>query len=206
MEKEVITQCRKPHGEEGIKTIKSMNQGHDGISNFAMECIDTSVDDDVLDIGCGGGVNIEKFLRRCPDGNVWGLDYSVVSVSESIKRNQEAVDMGRCQVIEANVCNMPIDDDTFDIVSAFETVYFWPDLANTFKEVLRIIKPGGKFLIGLGTDGNNPEEEEWLATVEGMKIYTKEDLIDYLTVAGFNKIDVFKKENTYIMVLIATKY
>ena len=36
MEKEVITQCRKPHGEEGIKTIKSMNQGHDGISNFAM--------------------------------------------------------------------------------------------------------------------------------------------------------------------------
>ena len=90
--------------------------------------------------------------------------------------------------------------------AAFETVYFWPDLANTFKEVLRIIKPGGKFLIGLGTDGNNPEEEEWLATVEGMKIYTKEDLIDYLTVAGFNKIDVFKKENTYIMVLIATKY
>ena len=31
MEKEVITQCRKPHGEDGIKTIKSMNQGHDGL-------------------------------------------------------------------------------------------------------------------------------------------------------------------------------
>ena len=107
-------QFMRPHGEDGLKMIKEMNQGHEDISNFAMECIDTSVDDDVLDIGCGGGVNIEKFLRRCPDGNVWGLDYSVVSVSESIKRNQEAVDMGRCQVIEANVCNMPIDDDTFD--------------------------------------------------------------------------------------------
>ena len=63
MEKEVITQCRKPHGEDGIKTIKSMNQGHDGISNFAMECIDTSVDDDVLDIGCGGGTTRSEERR-----------------------------------------------------------------------------------------------------------------------------------------------
>ena len=56
-------QFMRPHGEDGLKMIKEMNQGHEDISNFAMECIDTSVDDDVLDIGCGGGVNIEKVLR-----------------------------------------------------------------------------------------------------------------------------------------------
>ena len=165
-------QFMRPHGEDGLKMIKEMNQGHEDISNFAMECIDTSVDDDVLDIGCGGGVNIEKFLRRCPDGNVWGLDYSVVSVSESIKRNQEAVDMGRCQVIEANVCNMPIDDDTFDIVSAFSSIYFWPDFKNTLKKVFKIIKTNGQFMIACGSDGNDPNDEDWVDADAGMTVYT----------------------------------
>ena len=198
-------QFMRPHGEDGLKMIKEMNQGHEDISNFAMECIDTSVDDDVLDIGCGGGVNIEKFLRRCPDGNVWGLDYSVVSVSESIKRNQEAVDMGRCQVIEANVCNMPIDDDTFDIVSAFSSIYFWPDFKNTLKKVFKIIKTNGQFMIACGSDGNDPNDEDWVDADAGMTVYTEEQLIEYLKKAGFKEIKTYRKENTYILVVIAKK-
>ena len=198
-------QFMRPHGEDGLKMIKEMNQGHEDISNFAMECIDTSVDDDVLDIGCGGGVNIEKFLRRCPDGNVWGLDYSVVSVSESIKRNQEAVDMGRCQVIEANVCNMPIDDDTFDIVSAFSSIYFWPDFKNTLKKVFKIIKTNGQFMIACGSDGNDPNDENWVDADAGMTVYTEEQLIEYLKKAGFKEIKTYRKENTYILVVIAKK-
>ena len=198
-------QFMRPHGEDGLKMIKEMNQGHEDISNFAMECIDTSVDDDVLDIGCGGGVNIEKFLRRCPDGNVWGLDYSVVSVSESIKRNQEAVDMGRCQVIEANVCNMPIDDDTFDIVSAFSSIYFWPDFKNTLKKVFKIIKTNGQFMIAYGSDGNDPNDEDWVDADAGMTVYTEEQLIEYLRKAGFKEIKTYRKENTYILVVIAKK-
>ncbi|KZX13303.1 demethylrebeccamycin-D-glucose O-methyltransferase [Methanobrevibacter oralis] len=198
-------QFMRPHGEDGLKMIKEMNQGHEDISNFAMECIDTSVDDDVLDIGCGGGVNIEKFLRRCPDGNVWGLDYSVVSVSESIKRNQEAVDMGRCQVIEANVCNMPIDDDTFDIVSAFSSIYFWPDFKNTLKKVFKIIKTNGQFMIACGSDGNDPNDEDWVDADAGMTVYTEEQLIEYLRKAGFKEIKTYRKENTYILVVIAKK-
>ena len=198
-------QFMRPHGEDGLKMIKEMNHGHEDISNFAMNCIDTSVDDDVLDIGCGGGVNIEKFLRRCPDGNVWGLDYSMVSVSESIKRNQEAVDMGRCQVIEANVCNMPIDDDTFDIVSAFSSIYFWPDFKNTLKKVFKIIKTNGQFMIACGSDGNDPNDENWVDADAGMTVYTEEQLIEYLKKAGFKEIKTYRKENTYILVVIAKK-
>ena len=81
-----ITQCMKPHGEEGVETIKNMNENHKPISEFAFECIDVGIDDKILDIGCGGGVNIEKFLKLSTN-NVDGLDYSEVSVNESIKRN-----------------------------------------------------------------------------------------------------------------------
>ncbi|MBO5151525.1 MAG: class I SAM-dependent methyltransferase [Methanobrevibacter sp.] len=199
-----ITQCRKPHGEEGIQTIKNMNENHKDISKFAFECVNVGENDMILDIGCGGGVNIEKFLKLTKN-NVDGLDYSEISVAESIKRNKKAVDEKRCEVIQADVINMPIEDETYDLVCAFETIYFWPDIKNTFKEVSRIIKENGQFMIAQETDGNHPDDEKWLSTVEGMHVYTANQLENYLTNAGFNSVKSFKKENDYILVVIAKK-
>lgn len=204
MEKNKITQCMKPHGEEGIQTIKNMNQNHKEISDFAFENIAIGENDSILDIGCGGGVNIEKFLKLT-QSKVYGLDYSQISVNESIKQNKEAINQGRCKIICANVADMPIEDESFDIVSAFETVYFWPDIAETFKEVCRIVKKDGQFMIALGTDGNHPDDELWLSTVEGMHVYTKEQLESYLLNAGFSSVRSYKKENDYILVVIAKK-
>ena len=199
-----ITQCRKPHGEEGIQTIKNMNENHKDISKFAFECVNVGKNDRILDIGCGGGVNIEKFLKLT-ENNVDGLDYSEISVDESIKRNKKAVEDKRCQLIQADVSNMPIEDETYDLVSAFETIYFWPDIKNTFKEVSRIIKENGQFMIAQGTDGNHPDDEKWLSTVEGMHVYTANQLKEYLTNAGFSSVESFKKEDDYILVVIAKK-
>ena len=201
---EKITQCMKPHGEEGVETIKNMNENHEPISEFAFECIDVGIDDKILDIGCGGGVNIEKFLKLSTN-NVDGLDYSEVSVNESIKRNHKAVNDKRCKIIQADVSKMPIDDEIYDLVSAFETIYFWPDLSKTFKEVLRIIKPNGQFVMAQGTDGNHPDDEKWLSSVEGMSLYTAQDLENYLLNAGFTSVKSFKKENDYILIVIAKK-
>ena len=107
--------------------------------------------------------------------------------------------------MQADVCNMPIDDESYDLASAFETVYFWPEIRETFKEVARIIKPGGQFMIALGTDGNHPDDEKWLATVEGMSIYTPEELEEYLLDAGFKSVKSSVKPNDYILVVIAQK-
>lgn len=201
---EKIDQCMKPHGSEGIETIQNMNENHKDISNFAFEHVNVDINDKILDIGCGGGVNIEKFLKLT-SSNVDGLDYSEVSVAESIKRNKEAVECGRCKIIQADVSAMPIEDEKYDLVSAFETIYFWPDIKNTFKEVSRIIKENGQFLIAQGTDGNHPDDEKWLATVEGMSVYTAPELEKYLLDAGFKNVESYVKENDYILIVIAQK-
>lgn len=201
---EKIDQCMKPHGEEGIKTIENMNENHREIADFALECVDVGCDDRVLDIGCGGGVNIERFLKLT-EANVDGLDYSEVSVAESIKRNKNSVDGGRCSIVQANVADMPIENESYDLISAFETIYFWPDLGETFKEVYRIMKPNGQFMIAQGTDGSHPDDEKWLATVEGMSVYNAGELEEYLFGAGFDRVEVFKKDNSHIMIVIAHK-
>ena len=201
---EKITQCRKPHGDEGFETIENMNENHREISEFAFGIVNVEKNDRILDIGCGGGVNIEKFLKLT-DSNVDGLDYSEVSVEASIKQNRKAVDDGRCRIIQADVQNMPIDDEEYDLVSAFETIYFWPEIGESFKEVSRVIKPNGQFMIAQGTDGNHPDDEMWLATVEGMHVYTATDLEKYLLDAGFSRVESHVKENDYILVVIARK-
>ena len=185
---EKITQCMKPHGEEGKQTIENMNENHREISEFAFECITVNSNAKILDIGCGGGVNIEKFLKLTCN-NVDGLDYSEVSVAASIKQNQKEANNGRCQIIQADVSNMPIENESYDLVSAFETIYF----------------SNGQFMIAQGTDGNHPDDEKWLATVEGMKVYTTPQLEKYLLDAGFSEVESFKKENDYIIVVIAKK-
>lgn len=47
---------------------------------------------------------------------------------------------------------LPYGDGAFDLVTAFETVYFWPDLEKAFQEILRTLKPGGRFLLVCETD------------------------------------------------------
>lgn len=199
-----IDQCMKPHGKEGIKTIENMNENHKDISEFAFECVNIDSNDKILDIGCGGGVNIEKFLKLT-NNNVDGLDYSEISVNETLKRNRKSVKKGKCNVIQADVSNMPIENESYDLISAFETVYFWPNLKETFKEVYRILKPNGQFMIAQGTDGTHPDDEKWLKTVEGMSVYNEIELEEYLKNAGFMDVRVFKKPNEYILIVIAKK-
>jgi ubiquinone/menaquinone biosynthesis C-methylase UbiE len=205
MMKERLKQCQKPHGDDGLEIINDMNEHHEIISNYAMESIELKEDSKVIDIGCGGGVNIEKFLKRCPCGVVDGLDYSALSVEQSTKRNRQAVDMDRCHVYEANVLDIPLDDGIYDLASAFETIYFWKDLNKAFGEVYRILNDEGRFLIACDTDGNNPNDQKWVGLLDDVAVYTKDEILKVLEAVGFNDVEVFHRKEDYLLVIVAKK-
>ncbi len=46
---------------------------------------------------------------------------------------------------QASVAELPFKAEQFEVVTAFETVYFWPELTQNFREVYRVLKPGGDF-------------------------------------------------------------
>mgnify|MGYP002579886485 CR=1 FL=1 len=76
-------------------------------------------------------------LKKCPRGSVSGIDYSAVSVEKSRRVNRKAIEAGRCTALQASVESLPFEDGSFDAVTAFETVYFWPEPENSFREALR---------------------------------------------------------------------
>ena len=83
---------------------------------------------------------------------------------------------------------MPFENDSFDIATAFETVYFWPEIETAFKEVFRVLKKGAHFFICNEVDGLHKGDEKWTKRISGMKIYTGEQLSALLTSAGFTGI------------------
>ena len=82
---------RKPQGVGGKLMVKMMNSGHSKLAQWGFTKICAKPDAKVLDIGCGGGANIAKWLDKCVDGHVTGLDYSEVSVAESGNLNAVAI-------------------------------------------------------------------------------------------------------------------
>lgn len=196
---------RKPQGFSGKLMAKMMNSGHAKVSQWGFSNISAKPDAKVLDVGCGGGANIAAWLDKCRNGHVTGLDYSEVSVAESQKLNAAAIKQGKCRVVQGDVSAIPFPDAVFDYVSAFETVYFWPDLKKCFSEVNRVLKSGGTFLICNESDGTNAADEKWTKMIGGMKIYNREQLAAALKEAGFTEIKTYTNTKKHWICIIATK-
>ena len=148
-----------------------------------------------LDSGCGGGANIKTLLKLCPKSKVQGIDYSAVSVEKARKVNARAIAAGRCTVQQASVTELPFEAEQFDVVTAFETVYFWPDLAQNFREVYRVLKPGGVFFICNEANGDTDKDKKWTEIIGGMIIYKDAELKTYLEQAGFHDVQIHKKKS-----------
>ena len=127
--------------------MKAMNVSHAKMTDWGLQHITFPRDASILDIGCGGGWTVRKLATRAPDAKVIGLDYSAVSVSVSSETNAEQIKLGQVQIQEGSVAALPSPDCTFDIVTAIETHYYWPDLPANMQEIHRVLKPGGSFAL-----------------------------------------------------------
>ena len=185
-----FSNCGKPQGTMGKVVVAMMNRGHADIAAWGFSHLDLQGNEQVLDCGCGGGANLAKFLQLLPTGAVTGLDYSPVSVEKARAVNRAAIDAGRCEIVQGNVQELPFGDGQFDVVTAFETVYFWPEIACCFAEVHRVLTSGGVFMITNETTGKTGAHEKWQKLVDGMSVYTGEELEALLIGAGFARVEV----------------
>ena len=191
---------RKPEGFGGKLMVAMMNLGHSPVARWGLQFLNAAPDARVLDCGCGGGANMKRLLKKCPQGIVKGIDYSPVSVEKSKKVNEAAIAEGRCTVLQGSVADMVFADDWFDTITAFETVYFWPDLPRCFREVYRVLKPGGIFFICNEANGETAKDDKWTQIINGMTIYTDTALKAYLEQAGFCKIQSHKNKKGWLCV------
>lgn len=192
---------RKPEGLGGKVMVNMMNSGHAAMAEWGFRHIEIQESDLSLDLGCGGGANVKKLLEKTVNGKVKGLDYSEVSVKKSKEMNVAAIKAGWCEILHGNVMNLPFSDDSFDVITAFETIYFWPDLLKAFEQVFRVLKDHGLFMICNESNGENPKDEKWLKKIDGMKIYTSSQIQHVLEQAGFSNIKTDVNEKGWLCIV-----
>lgn len=181
--------------------LRSMNKGHEKLAKWGRSYINIDKEYTVLDLGCGGGRNIEYFLTKA--GKVYGLDHSNTSVKMASEINKKAIDTGRCKILVGDVKNLPFEDESIDIVTAFETIYFWNDIERCFEEIYRVLKNGGQFLICNEVSSKERRDVKKLLKMINFEIYKPNDLAKMLTELGFScQYHLDRKKQ---MVLVAKK-
>jgi SAM-dependent methyltransferase len=113
----------------------------------AFGALDVSAEDHILDIGCGHGRSIGRLAALAPRGCVVGVDPSDLMAEIAVARNRALVKKGRAKVVIATAADLPFPDATFDKALCVHVIYFWKDLAGSFRGIARVLSPGAKFAL-----------------------------------------------------------
>lgn len=187
----------KPVGEGGRAMVQRMNDSHRPLREWAFSIIPWKHAMRILDVGCGGGAAIYDMLRLSKDSMIDGIDYSPDCVAAASEYNAPDLYF-RAFIREGDVGALPYEDGRYDLVTAVETVYFWPDLSAGIQQIFRVLKPGGMCAILCEVDG--PERMDWDQVNFEITVYRPEELENELEAAGFCDIASHVKENGYMLV------
>ena len=186
--KKYVNQTRKPEGFLGKMMISGMNSGHAKMADWGFAHLPQMDVSAAVELGCGGGRNAGELLKRYPKAKVTAVDYSALSVEKAKVFNRDAIEAGRCAVLQADVSDLPFSAESFDLATAFETIYFWPGLEKCFAEVAKVLKEGGCFLICNESDGADAAGTKFEEIIDGMHCYTAQQIEDALKAAGFTEV------------------
>jgi ubiquinone/menaquinone biosynthesis C-methylase UbiE len=203
--KNYVNQTRKPEGFLGKMMLGGMNTGHAKLADWGFTHLPAIHPDSAVDLGCGGGRNAGELLKMYPKAHVTAVDYSELSVEKAKEYNKAMISAGRCDVLQGDVSDLPLSADSFDLATAFETVYFWPGPVKSFSEVCRILKPGGRFLIVNESDGMDKTGKQFETIIDGMHTYTAEELEAALQAAGFAQVKTAHHPQKPWLAILATK-
>lgn len=144
--KELAKHLRKPSGERGKQVGDLMNKGNKYICLNTYKVLNPQNGNHILEIGMGNGFFVKDLLKMAEGLFYTGVDFSPIMIKEANLINKEFIDSGNVQFECASIEKIPFEDNSFDCVTTTNTLYFWPQPESNLRELLRVLKPNGKFL------------------------------------------------------------
>ncbi len=179
-----------------------MNLSHKSIYHWGLDAVSLDGNSNVLDIGCGGGEVIKLLAAKIPEGKVYGIDHSPEMINLSKQVNKALIDGNRVEIDHALVSSLPYPDNMFEIVTAFETIQFWPDLNNDLLEIKRVLKSSGKLLVVNRYPDLQGKDAAW---ADVLQIHSAQEYREKLNAAGFVDISIDDRSRPGWILVLSTK-
>ena len=192
----VLRQVRKPDRFAGRLFLWLMNLSHSALTDWGLRQVQIAKNFTILDVGCGGGRTIQKLAALATDGKVFGVDYAAGSVAASRSKNAGLIRAGLVEIQQASVSQLPFPENRFDLVTAVETQYYWPDLPNDMREIRRVLKPGGTLLVIAEFYKKGAHSEVQRPVMKLLKTADMgvEDQRQLFAAAGFADVQIFEEQ------------
>lgn len=164
----------------------------------------------VIDLGSGAGNDC--FIARDqtgPSGKVLGIDFTVEMI-EKARMNAQKLGLSNVEFLQGDIEDMPVKDNYADVIVSNCVLNLVPDKEKVFKEIFRVLKPGGHFSISdVVLQGNLPDKvkdqaEMYAGCVSGA--IQQEDYLDHIRKAGFGNLEIQKIRPIEIPLDILSQY
>jgi ubiquinone/menaquinone biosynthesis C-methylase UbiE len=204
----LMDQFKCPTGRRGKIVAKLMNREHEQLTIWGLTKVKIGSDYIILDVGCGGGKTLSRLAQMAPDGKIFGVDYSSDMVEYSKKVNKKLVAQNRVEIVEGAVEKTGFPNDYFDLVTAFETYYFWTHFADALKEIRRVLKPSGQLLLvnEMIQDGKYEVTNAKLIEETHVRLIPLKEIQRVLQSVGFMDVQVFTETDSAWNAVLAKKH
>lgn len=183
---ELSSQLRKPTGEAAKEIGKALNESNRGLYEMAFEMMSLHKNDRVLEIGFGNGMHFPEYFRLQPRLTVTGVDFSKEMCEEAQALNADLIASKKLSLYCEETSALPFSDNRFHLAVALNVIYFLDPLEIHLKEIRRVLKPNGQFLIGY-----RPRHavEHLAFTKQNFILYEPDELKTLLRDNGFEAIN-----------------
>jgi len=142
-------QARKPTGLFGRFYMSLLfDKGNVELNNHVYETLSVRANDHILEIGFGTGALARIIADELTTGVIEGADFSKAMFKIAKKKNRRHINNGKVKFHLGDFEELAFDSDCFDKVFSVNTIYFWKKPGAIISKITRILKPGGRLVIG----------------------------------------------------------
>ena len=132
--------------EQARLTLEDFSAAAENLSQLIYHAAQVTDAQTILDAGCGFGGTLASLNQHYLNMELVGLN---IDERQLLRAREQVKPRGDNQIRfeQGNACALPFADNSFDVVLAVECIFHFPSREDFFKEVFRVLKPGGYFAL-----------------------------------------------------------